>query len=253
MTAEDYLNRVAFELRDLPWRLRPDLLSDVRGHLAELPGTDLEARLGTPEKYATDLRSAAALERRRGLIAFVRARRPRNVVLVVVLLTLIGLAIGAAAWISSYQPLAPGFGSRYPAGAVEAPAGNSESVVFQEGRPFNFGSTVLNTGRFAVRVLGVPYPSGVPWSARLMRSPQLRNTGGMHGPYVPFHPFDLKRDHVVFLFFKGTFACRAPRPVGALGLDDFPVRYSFLGRTSTADIPLPVELAIVFRKKNSCR
>ena len=79
MTAEDYLRRVDVAVRDLPWRTRRELNSELRGHLAELPAdTDFVERLGTPERYAADLRSAAGLERRRGPIAFLRARRPRN-------------------------------------------------------------------------------------------------------------------------------------------------------------------------------
>jgi uncharacterized membrane protein len=76
MIAEDYLRMVAFELRDLPWKMRRDIVSELRGHLDELPpGTDLGAQLGRPHEYAAELRSAAGLERRRGVIAFLRAPR----------------------------------------------------------------------------------------------------------------------------------------------------------------------------------
>jgi uncharacterized membrane protein len=64
VTAEDYVSRVAFELRDLPWGTRRELLSELRVHLDELPaGTDLAARLGPPEEYAADLRSLAIVFR----------------------------------------------------------------------------------------------------------------------------------------------------------------------------------------------
>ena len=152
MSAEEYLRRVDLTLRDLPWRARRELVSELRDHLSELPpNTDLEARLGTPEDYASELRAAAGLERRRGTIAFVRARRPRNVILTLVALTAIGLAFGAVGWIQTYQPLALG-------GA--APAGPGVPVAFQKGRPFRIGVDVRNTCRYTVRVLGVPYSSG---------------------------------------------------------------------------------------------
>lgn len=95
MTTDDYLRRVSFELRDLPWRARRDLISEIRSHLSELPdGTNLLQRLGRPEQYAVDMRAAAGLERRRGVIAFLRARRLRNLIIVAALLTVTGLAIG---------------------------------------------------------------------------------------------------------------------------------------------------------------
>jgi uncharacterized membrane protein len=64
MIAEHYLSDVSFELRDLPWRMRRDLIAELRGHRDELPtGTDLVGRLGTPKEYGAELRSAAGSSR----------------------------------------------------------------------------------------------------------------------------------------------------------------------------------------------
>jgi hypothetical protein len=252
--AEDYVRMVAFELRDLPWRMRRDLVAEIRGQLDELPpGTNLGKRLGRPHEYAAELRAAAGLERRRGLIAFLRARRPRNVILTVVALTAIGLAIGAVAWIDTYQPLTFGNAYRFPDGSVEAPAGDSSSVLFQQGRPFELGMEILNTGRFAVRVLGVPLWPGEPFKARLlMYRPNF--IGGDVGPLARFHPFDLKPGERDILVLKGTYAhCNSWPGAGSTALFDLPVRYSFLWRTATANIPLPEELAFVFHHKDNCR
>jgi hypothetical protein len=253
VTPNEYLRGVDFWLRDLPWGMRRDLIAEIRAHLDELPpGTDLRERLGTPEEYAADLRSAAVLEHRRGLVAFLQARRPRNLVLTLLALVAIGLAIGAVVWIQSYQPIAFAGGSLDPAGATGRVGLHGETVVFHDGRPFQFGITVANTGRFAVRVLDAPLPDGVPFSARLMMSGPLTD-GGVHGPYTRFRPFDLEPGQVRLLFYKGVLACRAaPGANTGLGFLDFPIRYSFLWRTKTAYIPLDEELAIVFPKGFSC-
>jgi len=113
VTADDYVRQVERELNDLPWSQRRDLVAELREHLAEMPpDTDFPKRLGSPEKYAMDLRAAAGLERRRGPVAFIRSRRPRDFVLVAAL----ALAIGGVTavlviryerqqFVKHYQPL----------------------------------------------------------------------------------------------------------------------------------------------------
>jgi hypothetical protein len=251
VTRDEYVRDVGYWLRDLPWGTRRDLVSELRGHLDELPvDTDLDSRLGSPEEYAADLRSAASLERGRGLVAFLRARRPRNLALAFLALLAIGLAIGAVAWIRSYQPIAFAGGGLDPATATRRVGLLGEIVVFDEGRPFQFGITITNTGRFAVRVLNAPLPEGVPFAARLMMSGPLTD-GGVHGPYTRFRPFDLEPGQVRLLFYRGVLACRTPGANAGVGFI-VPVRYSFLWRTTTVYIPLDEQLAIVFPKGFSC-
>ena len=253
MTAEDYLRAVGFDLRDLPWKMRRDLISELRDHLAELPpGTDLTAELGSPQEYAADLRDAAGLERRSGAIAFLRARRPRNVILVVVALTLIGLAIGAVEWVNAYQPLVAAGTMEFPAGAKQDNAGGIESVVFHQGKPFRFAMDITNAGSHTVRVLGVPFgPGERPFAARLVVSgPSL---GGTVMPLSRFHPFDLPPGQIRLFVLNGVYRYRCPTGMRGtiLSLDDLPVRFKFLWRTATTDVPLPEPLRIVFRK-GSC-
>jgi hypothetical protein len=256
VTAEEYVRRVNYWLTDLPWSTKRELLAELRAHLAELPAeSDLDA-LGSPEEYSRDLRAAAGLERRRGAIAFLRARRPRNLILTIVTLLVIGLAVGGVVWIDSYQPLAVGNAYRLPNGSVDAPAGDSASVVFHQGRPFELGLEIQNTGRYAVRVLGVPYngpyPAALPYKARVRMFGPNRYGGDV--PLRPFRPFDLKPGMRAFLELAGTFArCGSWKGKGANIVYDFPVRYSFLWKTATAEIPLPEKLAIVFKKQNNCR
>jgi hypothetical protein len=248
LTAEDYLRLVAFELRDLPWKMRRDVVSELRGHLDELPpGTDLGARLGKPHEYAAELRSAAGLERGHGAIAFVRARRPRNLILSAAALTLIGVAIGAVAWIQSYQPIAFAGATQLPVDSKQSLGQAGVSVVFRKGRPFEYGITIENRGRFAVRVLGVPKSVTDFYSGRLLMSKD--RTGHLQEkPLEPFHPFSMKPLSFRWLVFKGVYACTTgmgPGP-GGMTWETIPVRFSFLWRTGTAQIPLAEPLTFSF-------
>ncbi len=254
MTPDEYLRDVGYWLNDLPWGMRRDLLAELRAHLDELPpGTNLRAELGPPKAYAGDLRAAAGLERRRGPIAFLRARRPRNLILIAVALTLIGLGIGAVAWIDSYQPIAFAGGTQLPVTAKPSVGQAGFSVVFRRGRPFEYGITIHNTGRFTVRVLGVPKSPLDFYSGRLLMSKD--QTGRLdERPLERFHPFDMKPGSFRWLLIKGVYACTTgmgrDTVAGGVSLtrSAFPVRFSFLWRTATVSIPLDEPLAFSFPK-----
>jgi hypothetical protein len=249
VTPDEYLRDVGYWLNDLPWGMRRDLLDELRTHLDELPpGTDLRTELGPPQKYAGDLRSAAGLERRRGPIAFLRARRPRNLILIVLALTVIGLAIGAVAWIDSYQPIAFAGGTRTPATAKPSLGSAGETVVFRKGRPFIYGITIQNTGRFTVRVLGVPRSNTDFYSGRTLISESTNGSSEL--PLERFHPFDLKPGQVRWLMFKGVYACTTGMSGGGGVIwESIGIRFKFLWRTATASIPLDDPLTIDFRKE----
>ena len=248
MTADEYVRWVKFWLDDLPWSTRNELLSELRGHLAELPeGTDLRT-LGTPEQYATDLRAAAGLERRRGVVAFLRARRPRNLVLAAVALTLIGLAVGAVVWIDSYQPIVFAGGTQLPLDSKPTPGAAGVTVAFRKGRPFEYGISIHNDDRFTVRVLGVPRSVADFYSGQLLMSKD--QTGRMNElPLVRFHPFDMKPGSFRWLLFKGAYACTTGAGHDtAITWEAIPVRFGFLWRTGTARIPLDQPLTFTFPK-----
>jgi hypothetical protein len=254
LTRDDYLRQVSFALRDLPWRQRRDLVSELRAHLSELPAeTNLRQRLGPPEQYAAEMRSAAGLERRRGVIAFLRARRPRNLVIAVLVTTVIGLAIGTLVWIDSYQPLRAG-NAYYTPGAQDSPTGDGIYYVFRQGKPFHYGMTIWNSGRFTVRVLGVPIQFGMPIKYRLLMSaPTTFDYGGIPRPYTPFHPFDLKPGEERGIVLSGAYnePCRL-RGLGSEPRNEIPVRFSFLWQTKTIWVSPPQPLAFVFTKASEC-
>ena len=249
MIAQDYVRIVSFELRDLPWKSRRDLVSELRGHLSELPGgTDLVARLGAPKEYAADLRAAGGLERRHGVIAFLKARRLRNLVAVAVVLTIVGLAIGAVVWIDSYQPIVFAGGTQLPLDSKPTPGRAGVTVVFRKGRPFLYGITIHNDDRFTVRVLGIPRSPLTFFRGPLMMSKD--QTGRLdERPLERFRPFDMKPGSFRWLVFKGVYACTTGMAGGGtVGVTwtDIPVRFSFLWRTGTASIPLDEPLTFSF-------
>lgn len=249
MTAEDYVRRVSLELGDLPWRQRRDLVAELEAHLAELPEeTNFHERLGAPERYAADMRSAAGLERRRGLVAFLRARRPRNLILLVVTLAAIGLAIGAVAWIDSYQPIVFAGGTQLPPDSKPSAGQAGATVVFRRGRPFEYGITIHNDGRFTARVLGVPRSATDFFKARLYVNTPSPAENEL--PLERFRPFDLHPGETRWLVWKGVYACTTGMGGGGGGIttEAIAVRLGFLWRTTTVLIPLSDPLTITFPK-----
>jgi hypothetical protein len=254
--SRDYLRLVAYRLRDLPWRTRKELVSDLRAHLGEVPaGEDLVEKLGPPERYAADLRASAGLGQHHGPVACLRARRPRNLAIVAAVIAVGGLVIAAVVWVQSYQPIVFGDGSFFPANSQTSPAGDSVSVTYRDGRPFQLGITIRNSGAFSVRILGGPMPEPhaiYPFSARLLVSGSLRN-GGVHGPFTTFRPFDLNPGDGRLLLLRGVYAnCRFYSGGTGEIIKDFQVRFRFFWRTTTARIPLPEELAIEIPKGRRC-
>jgi len=250
VTRDEYVRSVGRSLGDLPWSTRRDLLAELRGHLDELPaGTDFRAQLGPPETYAGDLRAAAGLERRRGVVAFLRARRPRNLILFVLALTVVGLAIGAVAWIDSYQPIVYGNATQLPLDSKPSSGRPGMTVVFRKGRPFLYGVTIRNGGRFPVRVLGVPRDVTDFFKARLLMNKP--NPAADERPLEHFRPFDLDPGETRWLVWKGIYACTTGAGGGgpAVIREDIPVRFKFLWRTETTFIPAQDPLTIVFHQR----
>lgn len=255
MNADEYVRNVESALRDLPWSQRRDLVAELRSHLADFPpDTDLEARLGTPERYAADLRDAEGVDRRRGPIAFVKARRPRNVILTVAAVVTIALVATGIAWVQSYQPLSwAGGGFLSPRGS-RANDGVYVTLTFHKRGHFALGLPITNTGSLPVQVLGlgglhpdplalIPNPP-MPFSVRLRMS-RAYIYEPKHLSYSRFHPFDLQPGRSVTLVLDATYK-RDCRPWGP-GLEEMiaptgfqlregfiPIRFHFLWKTSTA-------------------
>lgn len=283
-----YLGRLSRAARDLPRPRRRELLSEIELHirmaLARTPCANrdemvqLLERVGDPAEIAAadNEQADASLP---GGIASLRTRRPRRLVLALVALVVIGLAIGAAAWTQSYQPLAFAPADVLMADSVNTLGENGHGawVGYRKGigggphRPF-FGVTIQNTGPFTVRVVGLGrYGPALPvlrgWSSRLLMAQgtfvqeplgpstnPIRDTNGRivrrrawkRGPLQSFHPVDLAPGQIVMIAFEGVWHMDChPVTVGTTTPPrTFPVRYSFLWKTTTTQIPLPGGLTI---------
>jgi hypothetical protein len=241
VTKDEYVRSVGWELRDLPWKARHDLLADLRGHLEEVPVDQLDP----PERYAADLRESAGLERRHGLVAWLLARRPRNLVLAGIGLAVIVLLIAGWVWADRYQPLATGnYSISVPQSRVGA--AGEDSVTFRDGKPFEVGFSVLNDGAFTVRVTRGPHFDGVPpFSVRLYSSGPLARAHVIPGPLTPFRPFDLPPGEQRMLVLRGIFThCRDWAGRSSFVIDSLPVTFSFLWSTQVVRIPLASPVVI---------
>ena len=136
------------------------------------------------------------------------------------------------------------------------------TVYFHKGKPFQYGILIENSGRFAVRVLGATAPGYSmplgdfrPWVAGHLLMSKTQSITGIMGTdrvFLRFHPFDMQPGSFRLLLFRGVFRCNGSQIMGkqdALTYSDFPIRYSFLWRKATADIPIDQPLHISFAKE----
>jgi hypothetical protein len=234
VTREEYLRDVEWELRDVPWKRRKQLVADLAAHLEETPPEELDS----PAAYATALRESAGLPQKGGLLVFLRARRPRNLVIVALLLVLVATLATGLAWVESYQPLAMGNFAIDPPGSRSGPTGE-QAVSFRDGKPFEVGFSVLNKGAFTVHISAGPrYLDADPFSVRLYVSGPLEHAHTIPGRLSPFHPFDLPPGQQRMLVLKGVFShCHDWGGGSSFVFDWFPVTFSFLWHTETVRIP----------------
>jgi HAAS domain-containing protein len=247
LTREQYLAAVETRLGDLPWSVRKNLANELRMHLDEIPAQeeDLVATLGSPQSYAAELRAAADLRPRRGVVAFLRARRPRNLIFVVCVLAVAAAGIAALAWASSYTPpLEPGDYYRLPDESSTGGLGETE-VRFREGKPFQYGFSMVNGGRFPVRIVGVPIMQS-PFRMFVVRVfVEDVPTPNRLPADVPFHPFTLEPGSERTIVLRGKFArCKTLQPGSGVEFHTMPVRVRFLRWTHDTAVPLRNPLVI---------
>jgi hypothetical protein len=286
---EHYLERLSSAAHDLPKRRRGELLSEIEQHireaLARTPPADRDEMATLLEQVGDPAEIAAAADDQAdaglaGGLAPRRARRPRKLIIALVALAVIGLAIGAASWIQSYQPLAFAPADVLTPNSVNTFGENGRGawVGYSNGiggphRPF-FGVTIQNTGHFTVRVDGIgTYAPLLPllrgWSSRLLmargafvqepvRDPAGKIVRDVNGHSMhrrvwkrerlrPFQAVDLAPGQIVMIVLRGVWHMDCLRNVSVGSTtppQSFPVRYSFLWKTTTTHIPLPGGLRI---------
>jgi hypothetical protein len=248
MKDQQYVAAVEAHLTDLPWSVRKNLVDDLRVHLGDLPESkNLVARLGDPATYAADLRSAAGLTRQRGPIAFVRARRPRNIAIAFVLLVLAAALAGAVAWGSSYQPVSTGSTWVNPIPSTQGAVGETVAT-FRNGKSFRYGLSIMNRGRFPIRILGIPLDPHFH-SPFIVRPFVVPSETDMTLPPLPFRPFTLEPGHERLIVLRGTYTnCRDYSEGSGLTVEALPVRERFLLWNHTVWITLPRPVVIRFPK-----
>lgn len=256
----------------------------IRMALARKPCANREemlallAQVGEPAEIAA-VADDQADERLPGGIAALR-RRPRTLIAALLALVLVAFALGAAVWIQSYQPLAfapetvlsSDSVNTYGEGGHGAWVGYRKGIGSGPNRPF-FGVTIRNDGHFTVRVLGLgEYAPLLPllrgWSSRLLMARgsfveeplggagknAVRDQNGhivrqrvwKRGRLQPFQPVDLAPGQIVMVVLQGVWHmdCRQVTVGATTPPRSFPIRYSFLWKTTTTQIPLPGGLTI---------
>jgi hypothetical protein len=240
---DEYLAEVEGCLTDLPWRARKRLVADLRVHLGEIPaGENLVARLGSPQSFAAELRGAAGLPPRRGPVAFLRARRPRNLVIALVVLA-VAASIGVGvAWARSYQPLTSGSTSLGPIPSHQGAVGET-IAAYRDGKPFQIGFSVRNDGRFAIRIVSIPVDGlAGPFTARAYVVPSETDDAARA---VPFRPFTLEPHHERLIVLRGTYNhCHSFVSGGSITILSLPIRAQFALWTRTVSIALADPLEI---------
>jgi hypothetical protein len=258
MTTKDYVKRVEWQLRDLPWKARRDLMRDLHGHLNELPdGQDAYSRFGAPESYAYELRAAAQLDPRRGLLGFLRARRPRNLLLAALVVATLGFVFGGLVWLSKYQPLRTGHISMDPQPSHTDALGETVATIRGQA-PFRYGFSIQNVGRFSVRILDIPMlhdGTELPFSARAFVSAPVTYRGPEPEPngFRAFRPFDLGSGEERVIELRGAYAkCRENQRGLSLIYDGFAIEERFHTWTHTVRVPLSEPLVIRYPQNLRC-
>ena len=126
-----------------------------------------------------------------------------------------------------------GNATQLPLDSKPSPGQPGVTVVFRKGRPFLYGVTIRNSGRFPVRILGVSRGAMDFFKARLLVNKP--NPAENERPLERFRPFDLQPGETRWLVWKGVYACTTGAAEGHLAVtrEDIPVRFSFLWRTET--------------------
>jgi hypothetical protein len=209
---------------------------------------------------------AQALRQRR-LLSW---RRIAVVAAIVVVLALLGAAIGTFVWLRGYAPLALGSfsGHNPPDGVlVEPPTGSDGVPVFfpryRENATFRLLTSVRNRGRFTVTILGLPksVDSGIFPALRPVRlEARQQSRVGYHGALVDAgHPVRVRpgREQELFVVYRFAWRCLGGQPTyfwrtgvpssGVTGWRVLPLRISYAHVEKTQTVPMPYAITFVCR------
>jgi len=156
----------------------------------------------------------------------------------------VALAAAVAAtvtWAGRFQPVTTGTTGVHP--VVSSQGALGEMVApFRNGKPFQVGFSVRNSGRFAVRILDVPLTGFHPFAVRKFTA--RSDERGTRQP-VPFQPFTLEPGRERLIVLRGRYAnCHNWVAGSSVGYVAMPVRMRFLRWTHTVYVKLFTPLVI---------
>jgi hypothetical protein len=189
--------------------------------------------------------------------------RARLVVAVVVVLV-VGVLVGARAWVRGQDYLEPGTAGQVPAGArvqqAEFPEPDEPEEVaivrYRDGARVRYGLSVRNHGPFAIKITEVSDLEAPDETVFLFRPIAVRmgedNQSGT-GARLPFRPFTLEPGHERYLEVIGQLGdCEYWEPGSAEIIDSEGVRFEVLGQSLEDRVALGTSIEFRAARAGRC-
>jgi hypothetical protein len=193
-----------------------------------------------------------------------RAMRRRWAILIIAAVVVVGLLIGARAWVRGQDYVTHGSTSRVPlqARVVEdedaAPDEPQEIAIvpYRDGARVVYGVSLRNDGPLSVEVKRVATPERPDESFFLFRTVEVRmgetSQPGTAAP-EPFRPFSLGPDEERYLEVEGVLEdCEYNAPGSSTLISAQFVDFEVLGQSLEAEVTLPTTIEFRFARRAQC-
>ncbi|HET8929504.1 MAG TPA: hypothetical protein VFN21_02485 [Acidimicrobiales bacterium] len=266
-----YLRELDTHLRDLPRSRRTELLGIADGNLADRPttadGPELEAQLGSPGDYASDLRAERELppERTDWWARWTaKSRTLRYLGVCLALVTVAGVVTGFvtyqrwAHWQADIETIGEGVtyaGTEPTDGIDEVRAGGltQANVPFRHGRALQVDLMLYSSEE--VTLTGIMFDGAGPG----LLGPatiEVRSGSGDAAAFRPFRPVSLRSSDVWIRFVMPFQGCEGYGSEGDSGgytsYTQVTARYRARGRERTQTLALPVVVSVLNPAPGEC-